>query len=43
MPAYEIYLDRLRAGFFGGTPEATRSQLHVLLDKSRNVLELEVL
>jgi len=43
MPAYEIYLDRLRAGFFDGAPEPAKTQLHVLLDRSRNVVELEIL
>lgn len=42
MPAYEIYLDRLRAGFFSSTLEATRMQLHVLLDRSRNIAGLKL-
>jgi hypothetical protein len=45
MPAYELYLDQLRKGFFNGTELCEsgkkREQLHVVLDKSRHVINIQ--
>jgi D-glycerate 3-kinase len=39
MPAYELYLDRLREGFF---PRSRgKLQLHVVLDAERRVVEMK--
>jgi hypothetical protein len=41
MPAYELYLDGLREGFF---PKGSQKlQLHVLLNEQRTVTKMEVL
>lgn len=41
MPAYELYLDQLRRGFFRGCIGCEeKAQLRVLLDKERIVLEV---
>lgn len=41
MPAYELYLDGLRLGFFGktGDPSGGKGQLQLVMDIERNVVE----
>lgn len=49
MPAYELYLDGIRKGFFHTTTSNTlaneamahKVHLHVLLDAQRQVVEIE--
>lgn len=44
MPAYELYLDQLRSGFFRGqTGCEEKGQLSVILDKKRRVMEVAVI
>jgi D-glycerate 3-kinase len=38
MPAYELYLDQLRDGFFGLDKTARKGQLRVVLDRDRTVV-----
>lgn len=41
MPAYELYLDQLRSGFFGlGQSFSGRGQLRIILDKKRKVTKI---
>lgn len=39
MPAYELYLDQLRDGFFGLDTTARKGQLRVVLDRERRVVD----
>ncbi|KAJ5819900.1 hypothetical protein N7474_005491 [Penicillium riverlandense] len=39
MPAYELYLDQLRDGFFGLDMTARKGQLRVVLDRERRVVD----
>ena len=41
MPAYELYLDGLREGFF--PTDSRKLQLHVLLDAQRTVTKMELM
>jgi hypothetical protein len=40
MPAYELYLDQLRDGFFGSCEEKEKGQLSAILDKEWKVVEM---
>jgi D-glycerate 3-kinase len=43
MPAYELYLDQLRQGFFKGISpnEMQKGHLHVILDKARQLIDIQ--
>lgn len=42
MPAYELYLDGLRKGFFIDSAETAKTQVRVVLDRDRKVQSIEV-
>ncbi|KAJ5178808.1 hypothetical protein N7492_002018 [Penicillium capsulatum] len=43
MTAYELYLDQLRRGFFGGSEKGREGQLRVVLDKERTVVDVRLI
>jgi len=43
MPAYELYLDGLREGFFSGLKGAVGKQIRLVMDINRSISKTEML
>lgn len=43
MPAYELYLDGLRKGFFSEMKDAAGKQIRLVMDINRSISKTEVL